>query len=118
MIFPSIDLMNSKVVQLVQGERKNKKIELDNPLEIARKFSKYTIQLIDLDAAMGKGDNLRIIKILCKQFKCRVGGGIRTVERAEEIIKAGAKKVIIGSSAFKDNKLDVIFLILLNMKIG
>jgi len=118
MIYPSIDLMNGKAVQLVQGKKENKKIEIEDILGLARKFSKYTIQVIDLNAAMGSGGNLRIVKILCKQFKCRVGGGIRTVEKAGEIIKAGAEKIIIGSSVFKDSKVDVLFLKLLNKKIG
>ncbi len=118
MIFPSIDLMNGKVVQLVQGKKENKKIEIEDVLSVARKFSKYTIQLIDLDAAMGKGDNLRIVKILCRQFKCRVGGGIRDIDKAKEIIKAGAEKIIIGSSAFKEGKVDIVFLKLLNKFIG
>lgn len=110
--------MNSKAVQLVQGKREQKKIEIDNILGLARKFSKYNIQLIDLDAAMGKGDNLRIIKIICKQFKCRVGGGIRTLEKAKEIIKAGAKKIIIGSAAFKEGKINILFLKQLNKYVG
>ncbi len=114
MIFPSIDLMNGKAVQLVQGKREQKKIEIDNILGLARKFSKYTIQLIDLDAAMDKGNNLRTVKILCRQFKCRVGGGIRTLDGAREIIKAGAKKIIIGSAVFKDGNIDVLFLKQLN----
>lgn len=119
MIFPSIDLMNGKVVQLVQGKRENKKIELDNPFDLARKFSKYEIQVIDLDAAMGQGNNLDTVKVLCSGCRCRVGGGIRTIERAKEIIKAGAKKIIIGSAAFKsDGSVDVLFLKLLNKAIG
>jgi len=118
MIFPSIDLMNGKAVQLVQGKREKKKIEIEDILGLARKFSKYTIQLIDLDAAMDKGNNLRIIKILCKQFKCRVGGGIRNLAKAKEMAKAGAKKIIIGSAVFKDGKVNVLFLKQLNKFIG
>jgi len=118
MIFPSIDLMNSKAVQLVQGKREQKKIEIENILGLARKFSKYNIQVIDLDAAMGRGNNLRIVKILCRQFKCRVGGGIRTLDRAKEIVKAGAKKIIIGSAVFKDGEIDILFLKKLNKFIG
>ena len=86
MIYPSIDLMNGKVVQLVQGKKEQKKIEIENPLEQAEKFSKYQIQVIDLDAAMGNGDNLTIIKELCGRYNCRVGGGIRILEKAEEIM--------------------------------
>lgn len=118
MIFPSIDLMNGKVVQLVQGKRENKKIEIDDVLGVANKFSKHTIQLIDLDAAMGRGDNLQTVKVLCSKFNCRVGGGIRNLDRAREIIRAGAKKIIIGSAAFKDDGINVLFLKQLNKSIG
>jgi phosphoribosyl-AMP cyclohydrolase / phosphoribosyl-ATP pyrophosphohydrolase len=101
MIIPSIDLMNGKVVQLENG--KTKKIELDDPIEIANKYSVYgEIAVIDLDSAMGKGDNSELIKKICKIAKCRVGGGIRTIERANEYLDAGANKIIIGTCATKE----------------
>ncbi len=120
MIYPSIDLMEGKVVQLVQGRREQKRIEIEDVLGTARKFADlgFKIQLIDLDAAMGKGSNLSIVKILCRQFKCRVGGGIRTVARAEEIIRAKAEKIIVGSKAFEGGKINVLFLKQLNKKFG
>ncbi|MBW2990025.1 1-(5-phosphoribosyl)-5-[(5-phosphoribosylamino)methylideneamino] imidazole-4-carboxamide isomerase [Candidatus Woesearchaeota archaeon] len=118
MIFPSIDLMEGKAVQLVRGQKEDKKIEIDDVLKLAKRFSRYHIQLIDLDAAMGNGDNLRMIKRLCMHFRCRVGGGIRTLEKAKEIIEAGAEKIIIGSSAFRGGKVDVLFLKLLNKAVG
>src|SRR3990167_2781765 len=99
MIYPSIDLMNGKVVQLVQGKREKKMIEIDNVLGTARRFADlgFEIQLIDLDAAMDKGSNMEIIETICRRFNCRVGGGIRTIAKAKKIIKAGAKKIIVGS---------------------
>ena len=113
MIFPSIDLMEGKVVQLVQGRRENKKLEIDDVLAVANRFSGYTLQVIDLDAAMGKGNNLETVKVLCGRFRCRVGGGIRDIDKAGEIIRAGAKKIIIGSAAFKGGNADILFLKLL-----
>jgi len=104
MILPCIDLMSGKVVQLVQGNPKNKKFEEADPLAKAKEFAGFTLQVIDLDAAMGKGSNLSIIKELCSRHTCRVGGGVRSAEKARELVSAGAEKVIIGSSAFSGGK--------------
>jgi len=100
MIYCSIDLMDGKAVQLVQGKIENKKLERVDVFELALKFSKIgTINVIDLDATLEKGDNHKLILQLAKQFPIRVGGGIRTIERAQEYITAGAQKIIIGSKA-------------------
>lgn len=102
MIIPCIDLMDRKVVQLVQG--REKKLELPDPLAVLAKFASYPqIQVIDLDAAIGgpaASGNAAIVRELCARKPCRVGGGIRSVERAAQVVNEGAVKVIVGSSAF------------------
>ena len=102
MIIPCIDLMDRKVVQLVQG--RDKKLELPDPLVVLEKFAGYPqIQVIDLDGAISGPEGSRnadIVRALCARKPCRVGGGIRTVERAREVLSDGAHKVIVGSSAF------------------
>src|SRR5882672_7057788 len=99
MILPCIDLMGGKVVQLVQG--RDKALEGDAPLEMLRKFAAFPeIQLIDLDAAMGKGENSALVETLASRAKCRVGGGVRTPERARRLIDQGAHRVVVGTAAF------------------
>ena len=99
MIIPCIDLMDGKVVQLVQG--RDKALEGDAPLEMLRKFAAFPeIQVIDLDAAMGRGENAALVELLAARAKCRVGGGVRTVERARKLIDSGAHRVIVGTAAF------------------
>lgn len=100
MIIPSIDLMKGKVVQLEQG--KNKVLEIDNPFYFAGKFRDFQeVQVIDLDAAMNKRKNTAIIKQMLELINARVGGGIRSIEKAVELIDNGAKKIIIGTQANK-----------------
>jgi phosphoribosylformimino-5-aminoimidazole carboxamide ribonucleotide (ProFAR) isomerase len=109
MIIPCIDLMAGKVVQLVQGREKF--LELPDPLAVLEKFAAYAqIQVIDLDGALGRGDHSDIIGELCKRKPCRVGGGIRTVEKALRVVQGGAHKVIVGSSAFTPSGINSEFL--------
>ncbi len=98
MILPSIDIMDGKAVQLVQG--KKKVLERDDVCGLAYEFSKYgDVAVVDIDAALGQGDNRELIAKLCKIADCRVGGGIRSVEKAQWMLGAGAKKIIIGTKA-------------------
>jgi len=99
MIIPCIDLMDGKVVQLVQG--REKALEGDAPLAMLEKFAGFPqIQIIDLDAAMGRGSNDAIVELLASRCTARVGGGVRTPERARKLLEHGAYRVIVGTSAF------------------
>jgi phosphoribosylformimino-5-aminoimidazole carboxamide ribotide isomerase len=108
MLIPSIDLMGGKIVQLVQGEKKA--LEFDNFDYWIERFSRYPlVQVIDLDAARGTGNNRQFVNQIVKRLNCQVGGGIRKLENAQEILKAGARRVIIGSSLLKDGKINTEF---------
>src|ERR1700750_3478150 len=99
MLIPSIDLMGGRIVQLVQGEKL--KLAFDDFDYWIERFSGYpVVQLIDLDAAMRKGDNRPLIEKIASRLPCQVGGGIASVEQAQRILDFGARRVIFGSALF------------------
>ena len=99
MLIPSIDLMGGRIVQLEQGERL--RLATDDISGWIQRFSSFPIvQLVDLDAAAGRGDNATLVRSLCRALPCQVGGGVRTVERACELLNTGARRVIVGSALF------------------
>lgn len=99
MLIPSIDLLGGRIVQLVQGEKL--RLAFDDFEYWIEKFSKYPlVQLIDLDAAMRQGDNAALVEQIAKRLPCQAGGGIHTIERARQVLDAGARRVIIGSALF------------------
>jgi len=101
MLIPAMDLMGGKVVQLEQG--KKKVLEYDDPQPWIDRFQSFPlVHLIDLDAAMQNGDNRSVVQHLVKHLPCQVGGGVRTVETAQELLAAGAKAVILGSALVRD----------------
>ena len=106
MIVPCIDLQDGKVVQLVQG--KEKALEGEAPLVMLERFSGFPeIQVIDLDAAMGQGANDSIVESLAGRARCRVGGGVRSPERALALVGQGAAQVIVGTAAFTRDGINV-----------
>jgi len=108
MLIPSIDLMEGKVVQLVQGSRKA--LEFDNLREWIDRFAKYPlVQVIDLDAAMGRGNNSRLVREIASRLPCQVGGGIRSVEKARETLELGASRAILGSSLISSGQINSAF---------
>jgi len=106
MLIPSIDLQGGRIVQLIQGERLA--LATDDVAAWIARFKDFPrVQLIDLDAAKHAGDNRAIVASICRELPCRVGGGVRSVERASELIAGGARKVIVGSAIFRDGTVDV-----------
>jgi len=99
MLIPSIDLMGGRIVQLAQGEKL--RLAFDDFDYWIEKFARFPlVQLIDLDAAMRQGDNSALVERIAKQLPVQAGGGIHTIERARQVLDAGAKRVIIGSALF------------------
>jgi phosphoribosylformimino-5-aminoimidazole carboxamide ribotide isomerase len=99
MIIPCIDLMDGKVVQLVQG--REKALEGGTLDEMLARFAAFPeIQVIDLDAAIGRGNNDALVEYLAARAATRIGGGVRTPERARSLAALGARKVIVGTAAF------------------
>ena len=108
MLIPSIDLQGGRIVQLVQGEKLA--IATDDFDGWISRFERFPkVQLIDLDAAKNTGDNQAIVSSICARLSCRVGGGIRSVARAQSVLDAGARKVIAGSALFRDGRVDLAF---------
>jgi phosphoribosylformimino-5-aminoimidazole carboxamide ribotide isomerase len=108
-LIPAIDLMNSKIVRLTQGEAKTAKIyeQFGGPIETAKRWQQEgagKLHIIDLDAAFGKGNNHQIITEIAKNIDLpiQVGGGIRSFEIAEKLFNTGITQVMLGSLAFKD----------------
>jgi phosphoribosyl-ATP pyrophosphohydrolase len=98
MIVPSIDIMGGRAVQLVGG--KDKALDAGDPRPLAEQFGVVgEIAVIDLDAALGQGSNEAVVGELCRIARCRVGGGIRSVESARRWLDAGAACVILGTAA-------------------
>ncbi len=117
MLIPSIDLQGGRIVQLVQGEKLA--VQTDDFGAWIRRFAGYPkVQLIDLDAAKAAGDNAALVATLCRALPCRVGGGIRTIDRALATLDAGATKVILGSSLFAGGVVNVDFARDLSERVG
>jgi phosphoribosylformimino-5-aminoimidazole carboxamide ribotide isomerase len=118
MLVPAIDLQGGRVVQLVQGERLAYQTDdLDGWIAKLSRFPE--IQVIDLDAAMGKADaNRDLVAYICARRTCRVGGGIRTEAHARSMIDLGAASIIAGSALFPGGRPDVAFAEQLSLAVG
>jgi phosphoribosylformimino-5-aminoimidazole carboxamide ribotide isomerase len=114
-LIPCIDLQGGEAVQLVHGRRRE--LAVSDVFGLLKKFGHHEwLHVIDLDAAMRKGHNRRMVSELCAWakrehgMKVRVGGGIRTVRAAEQLIGLGVAQIIIGSAAFRKGRPNLAFL--------
>lgn len=110
-IWPAIDLMDGKVVRLVRGQPSNKIIYSDEPLKVALEWEKHEItgfHIIDLNAALGLGNNRNIVREICRNVRLPInfGGGLHTIKDIEEAFNIGVSRVIVGSAIFS-RKLEV-----------
>lgn len=117
MLIPSIDLMRGRIVQLVQGERKA--LEFDEFGPWIERFAKYPlVQLIDLDAAIGSGSNRELLEQFTQRLTCQVGGGIRDIDTARQVLDLGAAAVIIGSALVREGEINTGFAQRLGLEFG
>jgi phosphoribosylformimino-5-aminoimidazole carboxamide ribotide isomerase len=108
MLIPSIDLMDGKIVQLVQGEKKA--LEFGNFSDWVARFASYPlVQVIDLDAAIGARNNTALVEWLVERLPCQVGGGIRSSEAARKTLRAGARRIILGSVLIDQGQINLPF---------
>ena len=106
MLIPAIDLQGGRIVQLVQGEQLA--LASDDVDGWIAKFSRFpVVQIVDLDAARGEGSNRALVRDICARLPCQVGGGIRSVADARGLLDAGARRVIVGSALFADDRVNV-----------
>jgi phosphoribosylformimino-5-aminoimidazole carboxamide ribotide isomerase len=108
-VIPAIDLMNGQVVRLYKGDPKQKTVYSDDPVEIAKKWEANgadMLHIVDLDATLGIGSNLGIIKNILKEITIpvEVAGGLRDESLILDVIKI-SNRIVIGTLAFKNKKL-------------
>ena len=109
LIIPVVDVMQRKCVRLIQGDPTRSKVYFDDPVEAANQWVKQGAQLIhlvDLDAAIGIGQNTETLEKIIRsvQVKTQIGGGIRNLKKAEELLKLGASRVIFGTTCILNSK--------------
>ncbi|MEM2133225.1 MAG: 1-(5-phosphoribosyl)-5-[(5-phosphoribosylamino)methylideneamino]imidazole-4-carboxamide isomerase [Candidatus Jordarchaeaceae archaeon] len=110
LVIPSVDILGGRCVRLTKGAPETAKVYYENPIDAALRWEREgaeAIHIVDLDAALGRGDNLNIIIRLIKTLsaKVQVGGGIRNIEKALNLYSQGAERIILGSEAIKNPKI-------------
>ena len=107
LVIPAVDLRDGKCVQLVGGEYEQERVRLDDPIEVARGWVRQgfsRLHVVDLDAATGRGTNAALVRDLLQEIEAevQVGGGVRSVEEIEQLLAAGARRVIVGTRAIEE----------------
>lgn len=106
-VIPAVDVMDHKVVQLVGGVPGSQQIVIPDPVSVAdmwiEKGAGY-LHLVDLDAAFGKEGNIPTFKRIIEEcgVPAEIGGGIRSTETVDELVAAGADRVVVGTKAVKE----------------
>jgi phosphoribosylformimino-5-aminoimidazole carboxamide ribotide isomerase len=121
-VIPAIDIMDGHCVQLVGGEPGTEEY-FGDPVEMALEWKTAgasMLHIIDLDAALGTGDNLDVVLRICRTSKLpvEVGGGIRDYERAAYLLEAGVDRIILGTMAVKDAAADFVNVRKLGVEFG
>jgi len=106
-VIPAVDLREGHCVQLVGGSYDREAIRFDDPVDVATRWQRSgfpTLHLVDLDAATGRGSNRDVIRRIleCSECETQVGGGIRKTEDIDELLRAGADRVITGTRGLED----------------
>ncbi len=104
---PAIDLREGACVQLVGGRYEDERVRLPDPLAISRQWAEAGLtsqHVVDLDAAMGRGDNTAVIQALAQQagLELQVGGGVRDEAAIERLVQLGVHRVVVGTRAVED----------------
>ena len=107
MVMPAVDILEHNVVQLVGGVRGTEQLVMPNPADVARDWvtkGAPMLHVVDLDGAFAKGNNIATIRRIISEcgVPVEVGGGIRSIEVAEYLLDAGAKRVVVGTRAIKE----------------
>ena len=108
LVIPALDIREGRCVQLVGGRRDREAARLEDPIAVARNWADLGfrwLQVVDLDAAVGRGSNAEVIREILREVEIdvQVGGGVRSEERIEALLAEGATRVIVGTRAHEDS---------------
>ncbi|HEX6537234.1 MAG TPA: 1-(5-phosphoribosyl)-5-[(5-phosphoribosylamino)methylideneamino]imidazole-4-carboxamide isomerase [Gemmatimonadaceae bacterium] len=108
-VIPAVDLREGQCVQLEGGDYDRERLRLEDPLEVARGWARVgfrRLHLVDLDAATGRGSNAELVREILRDVDAdvQVGGGIRSGDDIERLLREGADRVVVGTRALEDRE--------------